>query len=202
MIGLRSLATIGTGARSCQSGRPSPNRAVSRRAPCLLAALAVVLSAGPSRAQTVEEAARSNVGLSVRLCMDVMLRQIPPQQLFGTAGFAYEGIDRGINTYGVALGVDHYYLAPADTAKAQVNDPTGGNGICQVLTTKLTQADVQTLVVEIVQQTYPQAQLERGPDYMAVRNLSQLPLILNISTITRHRYEAAGTIQVSMSFPG
>ena len=35
-----------------------------------------------------------------------------------------------------------------------------------------------------------------------VAHANGLPLIVSVSTITRHRYEAPGTVEVSMSFPG
>ncbi len=171
---------------------------IIRAAAC---AALLAISAATGVAQSLQEATRANVALASQLCLNVMLHQVVPQQAFGTAGFVYRGIDRGINDYGVALGIDHFYEAPSDTAKVEVTNPTGPNGLCKVLTAHMPEAELRGLVTAIIMQIYPQASISQQPE-MIVRNISPLPLLVSTNTITRHRYEAAGTVQVSFYFPG
>ena len=71
------------------------------------ATLLALLATLPAKAQTFEEAVRANVWLATSLCTDAMIIGTPPATLFGAAGFVYRGIDRGVNSYGIAQGISH-----------------------------------------------------------------------------------------------
>lgn len=170
-----------------------------RRVVAIFAALAAL--AAPAAGQSLQEAARANVALTARLCMQVMLDRTPAQQLFGAAGFGYRAIDRGTNDHGVDLGTHHYFEAPAETAKAKVDDPAASGTSCTLYTGALPEAEVRHLIQSVIAQAYPQAQVTPGNE-LAVRNLSDLPLLISPRTITRHRYEPEGTVEVFFGFPG
>lgn len=161
-----------------------------------------LLLAAPVAAQTVEEAARSNVALGTGLCVDAMLNGSAASTVFGTAGFVYRGVDRGTNSYGVALGVDHYFDAPADTAKVKVMELTNHPGLCQVYTTHLDETEMARVVSGVLYQKHP-GTTAKGFSEWIVRQGENLPLIVTVSSIgTSHRYETPGTVTVTMGFPG
>ncbi|MGI3169172.1 hypothetical protein ACRARG_08480 [Pseudooceanicola sp. C21-150M6] len=163
----------------------------------LLLALAL-----PAHAQNLREAALNNVAVATRICADVSLRQLAPRPAFTSAGFTYRAENRGVNKYGVNLGYGHYFDAPADTAKAQVAEPDRYAGTCYVYTKHASQGEVEALVMDVLRSAYPNARIERSNSGTILYNLSPLPLIVSVSTISRNRYETDGTISVSMSFPG
>lgn len=160
------------------------------------------LLAVPAAAQTFEEAVRINTSVAISTCLSVMIDRAVPDTAFGAAGFSYRAIDRGVNDYNVALGLDHYFDAPAETVKAEVDRPDGVAGICMVLTTHLDQADLNEIVAATMFQDHPGAQV-RDENQWSINTPSGLPLIVSTRTITdNHRYEPPGTVTVSMSFPG
>ncbi len=153
-------------------------------------------------AQTFKEAVQMNVGLATTLCLEVMIRRTPAVTAFGNAGFVYRSADRGVNNYGVALGPDHYFDAPADTVKAELDTPNDIAGICQVLTTHLSETELTEIVAETIFRVYPGARVQ-GPNQWFIDTPSGLPLIVGTDTIgTNHRYEVPGTVRVGMSYPG
>lgn len=169
------------------------------------AVISIVLLATPASAQqtiTMKDAAMGNVSLLSRICMSVMFRQAQNGAAFVNAGYTYRSVDRGVNQYGIHRGVGHYFDAPADTAHAQVDDPNRPAGICSVYTKVLNEGEFTSVVASAIQQFYPTAQ-RRGPNQWSISQSGGLPLILSISTIgNNHRYEAPGTVQLSMSYPG
>ena len=166
------------------------------RAAALLLALAA-----PATAQTFPEAVRLNAALATSLCLDAMLTGSAPAPLFTSAGFTYRAIDRGVNSNGVKLGLDHYFDAPADTAKAEVVNPNTHPGLCQVLTTHMTEAEFSQVVAGVIFRKHPGATVRSAREWYVTVG-GGLPLIVTVSTITRHKYETPGTVIVSMSFPG
>lgn len=154
------------------------------------------------RAQTFDEAARMNFALATDRCLDVMIARNLPNASFSQAGFAYRGVDRGINSYGVHRGVDHFFDAPAETARATVDAPDRIAGICSVLTTHMPETAAAAIVQQTILRQFPNAQIN-SPTQWSVRRADGLPLIISTRTIgTNHRYEKPGTVQVSMSYPG
>lgn len=172
----------------------------TRCIPLALAALSAL--SVPAQAQTFEEAVQSNTRLGVALCLQVMIDRTLPRNAFGAAGFTYRADARGVNSYGIDQGFGHYFDAPADTAKAEVNNPDRTAGICTVYTKHLPEPVLASLVGNEIFQRYPSAQT-RSATQWSIPTASGLPLIVNTGTIgTRHRYEDPGTVTVSMSYPG
>ena len=165
------------------------------------ASLLVLLAALPAHGQSFDEAVRANVALATRTCITAMFSRTPPEALFLQAGFTYRGVDRGVNDFGVRLGTSHYFDAPADTAKAEVPNIGAPAGLCTVTTTHMLEVPFAALVAQTVLSQDPRAQTT-GLHQWTLRQGNGLPLIVSVSTITRHRYEAPGTVEVSMSFPG
>mgnify|MGYP006879680505 CR=1 FL=1 len=131
-----------------------------------------------------------------------MLNGTSANAIFGNSGFVYRGVDRGVNSYGVTLGRAHYFDAPADTVKTQVANPNGHPGICSVYTPHLPEAELSGIVANLLFRKFPRLE-SRGTNQWVIRQGTHLPLIVSIRTISSdHRYEAPGTVQVSMSFPG
>ncbi len=176
---------------------------VLRHARCLILSVGLALAGTlPASAQTFDQAVRSNIALAISLCVDVMFGAATPAAAFVNAGFAYRGIDRGVNSYGIARGTGHYFDAPANTTKAQVLDPNQHPGLCSVFTTHMGEAEVATLIRQVLFIKNPGTQV-RGPTEWFMQQGSGLPLIVTVNTIgTNNRYEAPGTVQVSMVFPG
>lgn len=167
-----------------------------------LAACIALAGVAPAGAQSLSEAARANVALATSLCADAMLAGMSADMLFRNAGFVYRAVDRGVNSYGVALGLDHYFDAPANTAKAEVGAPRGHPQICMVTSGHMTEIDLGSIVAGVLFQKYP-GTIPSGVNTWSVRAGNALPLIVSVDTIgTNHRYEAPGTVRVSMSFPG
>lgn len=166
---------------------------------CLLFVLLVATKA--VHAQSLEEAVRANVALATRTCVTAMFSGTPPEMLFTPAGFTYRAVDRGTNDYGVDLGTGHYFDAPADTAKAEVPNIGGPAGLCKVTTTHMKEVPFAALVAAVIFERYPGAQTS-GLHQWTVRQGQRLPLIVAVRTVDRHRYEAPGTVEVSMGFPG
>ena len=167
----------------------------------LLGAALSGLVGGGAAAQSFEEAVRANTQLATNLCIQVMIQRTAPRDAFEGAGFGYRSIDRGVNDYGVALGFDHYFEAPASTAKAEVDDP-GAAGLCMVMTTHLAEADLAQIVAAELFRDYPGAEVRSETEW-SVATPSGLPLIVSTDTIgTNHRYEEPGTVRVTMSYPG
>jgi hypothetical protein len=130
-----------------------------------------------------------------------MIQRTTPRDAFGNSGFVYRAIDRGVNDYGIALGLDHYFDAPASTAKAEVDDP-GRAGLCMVFSTHLSEVDLGQIVASEVFRLYPGTR-PRTEFGWSIPTPSGLPLIVNTDTIgTGHRYEEPGTVRGTMSFPG
>ncbi|MGS4945047.1 hypothetical protein ACVDG3_06170 [Meridianimarinicoccus sp. RP-17] len=167
-----------------------------------LTLVAALASAPMASSQSFEDAVRANVALAVTLCTNGMMSGSSASSLFGSSGFAYRAIDRGTNDHGVALGVDHFFDAPAETAKAEVMAADGPMGLCKVLTRHLGEDAVRQIVSNALWPEYAGAEL-RGPNEWIVRGAAELPLIITLRTIAdNHRYEAPGTVEVSMAFPG
>ncbi len=165
-------------------------------------ALTALLLGAPAQAQSSDEAVRANVWLATSLCADAMIGGAPPSSLFGPAGFVYRGVDRGVNDFGIARGTGHYFDAPVGTAKAEVLDPNGRTGLCYVSTTHLAEAEFASLVAGAVFQKYPNTRTS-SPTQWSIPTASGLSLIVSVTTIgNNNRYEAPGTVRVSMSFPG
>lgn len=156
-------------------------------------------------AQTVVDAARSNFMLATKLCLDAMLQRQVTGATFPAAGFTYRRVDHPPNSYGITPSPSHYFDTPANTVHAKVMDPSGHGGLCSAYSLHLTEADATRLVGAVIAQLYPNSQ-PSGATSWSVRNRnagqSDLPLIVTVRTVTRNKYEAAGTIEVSMSFPG
>lgn len=168
----------------------------------LFAIVIALISAQLAAAQSFEEAVRANAALALRLCTQAMIDGTSSAAVFAPAGFAYRSIDRGVNSYGIALGLDHYWDAPADTVKVSVANPDGHPGLCQVLTTHLTQPALDALLRETLFQTHPGARMGSENSIM-IDTPSGLPLIITTRTITNnHRYEPPGTVEVTMGYPG
>lgn len=167
--------------------------------------ISLVLLAAPASAQqtiTLKDAAMGNVSLLSRICMSVMFRQAQNGAAFVNAGYTYRSVDRGVNQYGVHRGVAHYFDAPADTAQAEVDDPNRPAGICMVYSKQLNEGEFTSVVASAINQFYPTAQ-RRGPNQWSISLNGGLPLILSISTIgNNNQYQAPGTVQLSMSYPG
>lgn len=166
-----------------------------------LFALIGTLSTPPVAGQSFEDAVRANTALAVATCLDVMIARSLPRDAFIRAGFTYRSIHRGVNEYNVDRGFSHYFDAPVETAKAEVNAPDSIAGICTVYTAHLTEPELNALVASTLAQRQPGTQ-SRGPGSWAIPTASGLPLIVGTRTITRHRYEPAGTVSVGMSYPG
>ncbi|WP_187430272.1 hypothetical protein ROLI_007830 [Roseobacter fucihabitans] len=181
-----------------RSGFKLPSR--MRRASYIPLAL-VALSTLPAKGQSFDDAVRANTQLATALCLQVMIDRTIAQTTFGASGFAYRAIDRGTNEHGIALGLDHFFDAPADTVKAEVDFPDRNAGICMVYTTHLAEPAFADIVAATIFQRFPGAQV-RGPTEWFISTPSGLPLIVSTSTINRHRYEAPGTVMVSMGYPG
>jgi hypothetical protein len=166
-------------------------------------AAGLVLSPGQgAHAQTFDEAVRANLSLATTLCLQTMIQRVPPAAAFGGAGFVYRGVDRGVNSFGVALGLDHYFDAPADTARAEVDEPNGTAGLCQVYSTHLAEAELAAIVGGALAALYPATQM-RSPTEWSIPTPSGLPLIVTTETIgTNNRYEAPGTVRATMVYPG
>ena len=164
--------------------------------------LLLALAAAPLQAQSFDEAVRSNTWLATDLCLQVMLDRASPRAVFGAAGFVLRSEYRGVNAYGIDLGYNHYFDAPADTVKAQLPEPDQMAGLCTVMTTHLSEADFAGVVAQAVRTRYPQAEQHSASVIMLRRSPGDLPLIITTRTIERHRYEPAGTVEVSMGFPG
>ena len=161
-----------------------------------------MLAPMPAATMTTQEAAQINARLAFSICVQIMIDRVSPRAAFGAAGFTYRAIDRGVNTHGVVLGLDHYFEAPADTAKAKVPNPDQMAGICTVYSKHIPEATLASIVASEAYRRSP-ATTGRGATQWSIPTSSGLPLIVSVSTITnRHRYEPAGTVQVSMSFPG
>lgn len=169
------------------------------------AALAAGLALCPgdkALAQTFDEAVRANLSLATTLCLQTMIQRIPPTTAFVGAGFVYRNVDRGVNDYGVALGLDHYFDAPADTARAEVDEPNGTAGLCQVYSTHLTEGELAAIVGGTLAAFYPATQM-RSPTEWSIPTPSGLPLIVTTETIgSNNRYEAPGTVRATMVYPG
>ena len=158
--------------------------------------------AGTASAQSFDEAARSNTWLATDLCLQVMLDRVSPRAVFGAAGFVLRSEYRGVNEYGIDLGYSHYFDAPADTVKAQLPEPEQMAALCTVMTTHLSEAEFAGVVAQAVSARYPQAEMRSAAEIFLRRSPGDLPLIITTGTIERHRYEPAGTVEVTMGFPG
>lgn len=163
--------------------------------------LTLLVAAVTARAQSFEDAVRANIALATRTCVTAMFAGTPAETLFVPAGFAYRGVDRGTNDYGVDLGTGHYFDAPAGTAKVEVPAIGQHPGLCTVTTTHLQETPFAALIAAVLLDQYPGMQTT-GRHQWTIRQGNGLPLIVSVNTIDRHRYEAPGTVQVSMSFPG
>ncbi|MEM8802040.1 MAG: hypothetical protein AAGF55_05865 [Pseudomonadota bacterium] len=170
-----------------------------------LAFIALLIVSQPLLAQqnaTLRDAARGNVLGLTYWCVEVMLNRVIAAQVFPGAGFTYRAADRGVNEYGINRGTGHYFDAPAKTAHARVDDPNRPSGFCSVYTAHLNQAEVEATVAETLRQYFQTAQ-QRSAASWSVRSANGLPLLIDISTIgNNHRYEAPGTVQVTMVYPG
>ena len=168
-------------------------------------ALLAIISAAPTTAQqtiTIRDAAFANVSSLTRICVDVMLRRAQNGVAFTSAGYTYRAEDRGVNQYGVHRGTGHYFDAPAGTAQAEVDAADRPAGICSVYTAHLSQAEVAAVVAAALRNFYPFAQQRDAANWRLSQN-GQLPLLLSISTVgNNNRYQAPGTVRVSMSYPG
>lgn len=164
---------------------------------------AAMMLAGQAAAQSFEEAVRSNTWLAMDLCLQVMLDRVSPAAAFGGAGFVLRSEYRGVNDFGIDQGYGHYFDAPADTVKAQLPEPDRMAGNCAVMTVHMNEPAFADVIRQALQYRYPQAEIRSATQITLRRNPSDLPLIITVSTIgTNHRYEPAGTVQVSMGFPG
>lgn len=169
--------------------------------PLRTVAAVVCLAATSVSAQTSVGSVRDNFVLAADLCAQVMLRHSPTSTTFKNAGFTYRAIDRGTNDYGIALGLDHFFDAPGGTVKASVTEPDQIAGLCRVLTTQMAENEAIALVGSLLSQRYPMTQ-EYGRGEWSIPNGGS-QLIVTIRTIgTNHRYEAPGTIEISMTYPG
>ncbi len=162
----------------------------------------VVLSAAAVRAQTFQDAVRANFVLATDLCLSVMIQRTLPATAFGTAGFTYQTVDRGVNQYGIHRGYDHYFDAPAETARAEVDDPNRIAGLCYAFTAHLSLPEASQLVAGLITQRYPSVDSSR-PNQWVIR-AGELPLIVNISQGSNTAQLAAGpnAVSVSMTYPG
>jgi hypothetical protein len=164
-------------------------------------AILLAVTATAAQAQTFEDAVRANTQLATGLCLQVMIQRAAPRQVFSAAGFTYRAEDRGVNDHGAALGLDHYFDAPAGTAKAETDDPDGA-GLCMVMTPHLSEPALAQIVAGELFRLHPGTQA-RGAAEWSVPTSSGLQLIVTTDTIgTNHRYEDPGTVRVSMVFPG
>lgn len=170
-----------------------------RRA-ALIVTLSLILPAALA-AQTVLEAAAANVGLATQLCLRHMLERTAPASLFTQAGFVYRQTDRGTNRHGIHRGYGHYFDAPAQTAKIEVPRADQFAGLCTVTSSQMSEPQLASIVGGVVLRSYPNVEV-RSPTEWIVRVGTNLPLIVSTTTIQRHRYEAPGTVSVSMVFPG
>jgi hypothetical protein len=156
----------------------------------------------PAAAQTFEEAVRINTAAMIGLCLQVMIDRAPPSTALSGAGLTYRAEDRGVNDFGVHRGTGHYFDAPADTAKIEVDAPDRIAGICQVYTRHMDQNELSQIVSNRLFQTYPGTRV-RDQNQWVVERPGALPLIVTTRTIgDNHRYETPGTVQVTMSYPG
>jgi hypothetical protein len=169
----------------------------------MLAAALLIAAPNLSLAQTFDEAVRTNVAIATRLCLSVMIDRAGPRDVFEAAAFVYREEDRGTNDFGVDLGSGHYFDAPADTVHVEVPDPDAYAGICTLYTMHLDEAALIDVVSEALFPMFPAAQVRTEPNFsLMIETASGLPLILQTFTVERHRYEAPGTVQLSMSYPG
>lgn len=164
--------------------------------------LLVALTAAAARSQTFQDAVRANFVLATDLCLNVMIQLTLPATAFSTAGFTYKSVDRGVNQYGIHRGYDHYFDAPADTARAEVDDPNRIAGLCYAFTAHLSLPEASQLVAGLITQRYPTVDSSR-PNQWVIR-AGQLPLIVNISqgSNTAQLASGPGAVSVSMTYPG
>ena len=154
------------------------------------------------KAQEFDYAVRANTSLATALCLDVMIARVLPQPAFEQAGFTYRKDIRPVNSFGVQPSPGHYFDAPTDTAKAQVDAPDRIAGICTVFTKHLNQPDLNKVVSDTILRRFPNVQ-SRGPGQWSIATQGGLPLLIGTQTIgTNNRFETPGTVSVSMSYPG
>ena len=165
------------------------------------AALFALLAPLSAPAQTLQEAAAANLGLATDLCLQVMIQGADPNAAFTGAGFVYRRVERGVNQFGIDRGAAHYFDAPAETAKGEVDRPTGRAGICFASTGVLEEPSARAIVSASILRAYPGAE-QRGAQEWFIR-LGSLPLIVTIGTTgANNQYERPGTVRVTMSYPG
>lgn len=94
-----------------------------------VAALALACLGSPAFSQTLAEAAKINMQLAIKLCIDNYRTPDQMRPAFAAAGFEYKPEFMG----GEAGDAIHWYHAPADTMTAIVA-PGPGKSYCSVMT--------------------------------------------------------------------
>jgi hypothetical protein len=163
---------------------------------------AAAICSTSASAQTFDEAVRTNIWLATQACLDTMISREAANVVFGSADFTYRAFDRGVNEFGIDRGRAHYFEAPAETARAQVDTPDGIAGICHVFSVHLSEAELAAVMRAVVFQSHPGARV-REPNQLLIDTPSGLPLIVTTRTVgTNNRYETPGTTTVAMGYPG